>query len=212
MPNEFDAAATSNRCNVTVNFSQVNLLEKASAISQAVDNPSGICWGLAFVWMEYKAKNAYNKFFQDVNAWEDKATTLKAAGLYGIVQMKSNKLELAASNCGLTIAKDKEGDIKQKYGLSTSDEKDMKTLANWMSAAMGERFFFIETGGHAMAASGSKTLNLEFFDPNFGVVSVWNAGNMAGFFTDFFKQQRIRNAYWRSSYRYDLKVTKFKRK
>ncbi|WP_137937479.1 YopT-type cysteine protease domain-containing protein [Chitinivorax sp. B] len=209
MPNEMQDAARASGCNYIAEFKQGLLLPKHPALTAAIDNPSGICWGLAFVWMEYKTKKSHERFFVDIEQVGEKATLLKAAGLYRIVQMKADKLERAAATCGLSPAKDDDGEIKGKHSLRVSDEDDMRTLAKWLSASMGTRYFLIETSGHAMAACGSKTGALEFFDPNFGVVSCWSSNTMAAFFSVFFNHQRIKDNYWKRIPR-DLTVHKLK--
>jgi hypothetical protein len=211
VPNEMETSAAAAKISQTVKFSQVALLHSAPAISAAVDNPSGICYGLAWVWMEYKAKNNYSRFFNDVNAWQDKATTLKAAGIYRVVQAQGDNTAKSAAACGLAVAMDGEGDSKSKT-LAVNDPSDMKKLTDWMGAAMGDRYFLIQTGAHAMAASGSKVGNLEFFDPNFGVVSCFSSSSMAGFFNRFFNAPRIKDGYWRAGQGgRNLSVTKIKK-
>lgn len=210
MPNEMQDAVQATGCKLVRAFSQVQLLQKYPAVSTAVDNPSGICWGLAFVWMEYKSKKSHERFFVDLDNLGEKATLLKAAGLYRIVQAQPNKLSVAAASCGLQASLDDSGDAKSKYSLSVSESSDMQALAQWLGSAMGNRFFLIESDGHAMAASGSKTGSLEFFDPNFGVVGCWSSNTMASFFSDFFKRPRISQNYWKRPPR-TLTVHRFKK-
>ncbi len=201
MPNEMETVAGATKVTHSVQFSQVATLDKAPSIADAVGDPSGICWGLAFVWMGYKAQKSHEKFFEDVANWPDKATLLKAAGIYGVVQATTDirKYERAAKTCGLEVAhsdKEKKTGHKWKSNLNMADVEDVKILVEWLKAARGERYFLMESSGHAMAATGSKHGALMFFDPNFGVVTTNGESNLQNFFHQFFKSPRFKEPYF----------------
>lgn len=210
MPNEMEEVAKEAGCEYAYPFSQVKLLESNPQVKSAVDDPSGICWGLSFVWMEYKVSKSYERFLADLGDVAHSAAMLKAAGLYRIVQAKPDRIAQAAATCGLTPCTNDEGNVKTKDGMVAADmEGEMRGLADWLGAAMGNRYFLVETGKHAMAASGSKLGQLEFFDPNFGMVTCRSANTMATFFHKYFNKDRIKQAYW-STGRRELTLTKFK--
>jgi Yersinia/Haemophilus virulence surface antigen len=212
MPNEMEEAATASGCTQTVRFSQTALLAGAPALREHTrlgESDTGICFGLAFVWMEYKSLDNYDRFFDDVNAWQDKATALKAAGIYKFFQQKS--MEEVAASCSLKVAADGEGDAKNKNQLNVGKAEDMQKLAKWLGAAMGDRYFLIDTGIHVMAASGNKLGRLQFFDPNFGVVQTFSCDTLSQFFKLYFATERLRSGYFKKGKPPWLKVTKFKK-
>jgi YopT-type cysteine protease-like protein len=213
MANEMKDVAREVGCTHAVDFNQGKLMAQFPDAQLAVDDPGGICYGLAWVWMEYKARASHERFFHDLNAGlgkSGKPTLLKALALFKVVQAQANRTEKAAEQCRLLRANDANKQAKSK-DLVVFLEDDMRTLANWLGAAMGERYFYIETSRHSMAASGSKLGNLQFFDPNFGVVETYSSATMAKFLTNFFKQDRIKNNYWRNNDQRELKILKLKK-
>ena len=104
-------------CEQPVKFNQEELLANspetlAKLTTLGVRGP--ICWGLSFIWLEYKANGSHPRFFEDVNPWEDTNTTDRATTLFSFVQGKTDQFETAADWCGLTRAME-HGEQKHRY-------------------------------------------------------------------------------------------------
>ena len=90
---EMADAARASGCHYTVKYRQMDAIEKEfdpftkaknplyKATSFGGNAPNGICWGLAFVWMEYKAKRNYSRFFNDIDVLHCTPTLAKAPTL-----------------------------------------------------------------------------------------------------------------------------------
>lgn len=211
MADEMKTAAAAAKATFTPRPGQVKLLQNVAALRAIAGGASGICYGLAWVWMEAKAKGQTDALWGAIGSNQEKPNTLKAARIYADTQRLADKYDQSAALCHLKVARDGEDEHKTRSGLLCNLPEDMLVLANWMAAAKGTRYFLIETGvsGHAMAGSGSKFGNLEFYDPNFGVVSCFKASTMAKFFSAYFAKARIKEAYFVSP-KFSLGVLKVK--
>ncbi|WP_421989033.1 YopT-type cysteine protease domain-containing protein [Roseococcus sp.] len=211
MADEMKTAAIAAKATFTARPGQMKLLQNVAALREVAGGASGICYGLAWVWMEAKAKGQTDALWGALGSNQEKPNTLKAARIYSVTQRLADKHDQSAALCQMKVARDAEDEHKTRNDLRCSLPQDMLTLATWMAAAKGTRYFLIETGerGHAMAGAGSKFGNLEFYDPNFGVVSCFKATTMAKFFSAYFAKERIKDAYFVSP-KFALDVIKVK--
>lgn len=211
MASPMETAATAADITFTKQPGQVALLRRVQTLREMAGGEGGICYGLAWVWMQCKANGSTSTLWDDLAAAQHKPNTVKAARLYKDVQgFGGTGDNEAAAQCGFTlIPKNADAGIGNKIQyVNIAYPADLKTLAEWLGKAMGDRFFLLSTDLHVMAASGSKLGKLEFYDPNFGVVSCWKSSGMLAFFKAFFADPVIRG-YWTDAPR-RMKVTKVK--
>ena len=209
MPNDMQTTAKATKVDMTTEFSQVALLQQHHDIAGAVGSPSGICYGLSFVWLGYKAKKQTEALFDALADDNPQPVFYRAAYIYKVVQSTGQGAEAkAAEMCGLKEAKT--GDNTKSMTVNIGSEANVREMVAWFNSARSDRFFTLSTHEHTMAAAGNGRGRSFFFDPNFGVVATNNASNMVRFFQTFFRIKRIKDAYFGNIGGRQLSVRKYK--
>ena len=171
-------------------FSQVALIHDLDA---GADDPGrdGICYGLAVTWLERHAKGKGDSFFNEVKAWQASSLLDRSRLIYA----NQKNHNIWQSMTGLQAATAKDGTTKKHEYVIGGGADESTALANWFAAAMGTRYFLLHVKKHSMAAMGSKTGKLHFFDPNSGVATSSNSSQMAAFLLAYFTDEKVNGAY-----------------
>jgi hypothetical protein len=199
------AAATANSCSYS-SYSQVQEIAKMNNIQAglipAAAGGGGICYGLAVAWLERKLKGGSDKFLSDARDW--KSDVFPRSHLFWANQQN----DMWKTLTGLSAAQNENGGDKKKNFECPDETSD---FVEWIGGSLKTRYFLVHTPGHCMAACGSKTGKLEFFDPNAGIVSSMIASRLVGCLNQYFGAAPMRTAYQTSPFnRVILKVEKFK--
>ena len=208
---DFQTIANLTGCRPIISFSQNRLFKfDAASIANTIGH-SGMCWGLAMVWLSYHQKGMSHSFFRHLPDWKRHSALLKSSALSELVQKKPDNIAQAANSCGLRLAGDWCDPQLQLEDLSARNPDDMLQLHTMVISGFGRRYYFLQTNTHAMAIFVSTFGRIEFFDPNFGVMETFSRRSFINFLTRFFSSYRICNGYWRGSGRaLLLTITKLK--
>jgi hypothetical protein len=203
--NAMTGAAAASRCTYTP-FSQVQLLDLIGAAMSPIAadaGGSGICFGLAVAWLEQKIKGEQANFVAHTNAFQTSPIASRSHLFW-----RNQNDDMWKKLAGLSAAKDEEGSEKTRlFDMSEGAAE----FTNWLAAARGTRYFMVGVPGHAMAAYGSRTGTVAFFDPNAGIVSSMSSSRLAACLSAYFAVEKIKNAYKRSPQnRVVLDAKKFK--
>ena len=202
-PEIMKAAAVASGCSHQP-YSQMDSLQRAG-VDADMQGGKGICFGLAVTWLESQMAGTGGDFARKAGDWQGSAVFARSH----LMWINQNS-EMWSKLAGLKAATDKDGDSKFAY-FDAGDEADMKKLADWIGNANGSRYFMLSiTHKHAMAACGSRTGELKFFDPNSGTMSTRFAGKLAKGMLAYFSDPKIKNAYKNRTNRVELDVTKYK--
>ena len=202
-PEIMKAAADASGCSHQPYSQMVSL--QGAGVGADMAGGRGICFGLAVTWLEAQMAGTGGDFANSAGDWQG-SNVFARSHLMWTNQLSSMWTKLA----GLKAATEKDGSSKFKF-FDAGDESEIKRLADWLGGASGSRYFMLSiTHKHAMAACGSQTGKLKFFDPNSGTMSSRFASKLAKGMLAYFSDPTIKNAYKNNTNRVVLDVDKFK--
>jgi Yersinia/Haemophilus virulence surface antigen len=191
--NRLASAARTHKCSYS-RFRQLDYVDQL----QGQPGAGGVCYGLAVTWLETKLRidstDSYTDYFN--RPW---ITDSQVGNRNGGLMFQRSLLFFGQQNAdavhwqtetGLMPARDGDGSHKQKTFEYPNQLSDFVT---WLGKAKGTRYFLVHMNpprgtdqtGHTMAAYGSKTGKMEFFDPNAGIVGTRLHGRLLGCLNDF---------------------------
>lgn len=170
-------------------YSQIAVLK--NVLIPGMKGGDGICHGLSVAWLEAIKNGRDGGFLHEAS--QNWSTGQAFARSYHIWNMQFQE-EQWQKLVGLTPALDQDNLEKEKE--FQIDQQSMLLFAHWLRAGIGTRYFLISVKGHAMAAAGSSTGKLKFFDPNAGVVTTKSASNLANFLSAFLNNELMRSHYF----------------
>lgn len=171
---------------------------------------NGVCYGLSVAWIEATMRNNAN-FLDQVADIKDSSMFYRA---YMAHRHQQGYRGLSTSGIWSPHATHKVDDkshheffgdaaLVQGTGLRHTEKSrsfalthaGMAALCTWICAASEKRYFMVSVPKHAMAAIGSRTGKISFFDPNCGIVSSWSARALAKCLFGYFNHPTIKTEY-----------------
>jgi len=184
------AAARANKCSYS-RFRQIDYVDQLEGQPGA----GGICYGLAVTWLETKMQidstDSYTNYFNRPWVTDNQVENRNGCLIFQRSLLFFGQQNAAAAQwqaqTGLMPALDGDGSHKQRTFQYPNQLSDFVT---WLGKARGTRYFLAHMNpargpGHTMAAHGSKTGKMEFFDPNAGIVGTRLHSRLRGCLQDF---------------------------
>lgn len=200
---EMHTALAAARLNRNEDFAQIDLIMRLIFNDQLEERyRNGICRGLSMTWLSRVKAGRGAAFVESLYADPPSQALLQLVTGFQRLQDTAEAHEALARENRLESCIDGHGDQKTKTFCSRllpeqtgGNELPLDELGKWMTATVAPRYFLIRVNRHAMAAVGSKTGELQFFDSNGGIVRTKKVNKMVEFLKAYFRIQRIENSY-----------------
>lgn len=195
------AAARTSGCDVEEAFAQMaHVMRTWANPTYGANQDTGICSGLAGVWLDLLQKGEANTFRARVTGADPAKDLRNQAAQWWRNQterpwLDSGDLEDSGKShtYELTIRQPRAKTAADRYVIANDTITEM---VNWLNATTGKRrFFLIHVPGHSMAAAKNRKGRIRFYDPNGGVVGSWLSGRIASFLRLYLTTPKIFDAY-----------------